>query len=330
MNRSRTPGCCPTLAELPSPPPGKTGWPWTEANPQLPISLPDGQSCPRVSIVTPSYNQGQFVEETIRSVLLQGYPNLEYLVMDGGSTDGSRSTIQAYAPYLTHWCSEKDNGQSAAISKGFSMSSGEILGWVNSDDLLLPNCLQKIGLYFTGHPEIVCVVGGSLTIDHSGGAAHNRLGLPKVVRGERETFKSLLIRDGLSFYQVASFWRREAYVAAGGLDINLAFAMDYDLYLKLAQLGPFGHIDSLLACFRLHPESKTTKLQSVRQRECAELWQRYNRDSIAPAWQMLYRTHLSMANIVRNLPIRVGAAMGIVPLHLPGIVMRRRVDCDGH
>jgi glycosyltransferase involved in cell wall biosynthesis len=307
---------------LPSPS-SKSAWPWMAGSGSLPAGAPERLPLPSITIVTPSFNQGQYLEETILSVLRQGYPNLEYLVMDGGSSDNSREIIQRYASQMTFWRSEEDDGQSAAISQGFGMSTGGILGWVNSDDLLLPNCLQRVGRYFAKHPEVVCVVGGSITIDSAGSTTRDRFGLPKIVRGERENLTSLLVRGGLSFYQVASFWRRDTYFAAGGLDASLSFAMDYDLYLKLAQLGPFGHIDDLLACFRLHPESKTTRLQSVRERECAALWKRYDRDSIAPAYWHSYRAYLSMANIVRNLPIRVGVATGLVTLSLPGIVTRR-------
>lgn len=108
---------CPTLSELPPPPPGKTGWPWTEESPQLPATMPDGNQWPRVSITTPSYNQGRIIEESIRSVLLQGYPDLEYLVIDGGSTDNSVEVIRKYKRWIAYWVSEPDRGRSRAIKK---------------------------------------------------------------------------------------------------------------------------------------------------------------------------------------------------------------------
>src|SRR5262249_39110767 len=126
---------CPSLHELPAPPPGRTGWPWTVASAALPPAMPDGAVWPRVSVGTPSFNQAHFVEATLRSILLQGYPNLEYFVMDGGSTDGSVEIIKKYSPWLTSWVSERDGGQSAAINRGLRLGSGLFTTWINSDDM---------------------------------------------------------------------------------------------------------------------------------------------------------------------------------------------------
>jgi cellulose synthase/poly-beta-1,6-N-acetylglucosamine synthase-like glycosyltransferase len=125
---------CPTLNELTSPPADKTGWPWTEESPLLPDKMEGDCDWPKISIVTPSYNQGRFIEETIRSVLLQGYPNLEYIIIDGGSTDNSVEIINKYEPWLTYWVSEPDRGQSHGINKGFEKATCEVFGWLNSDD----------------------------------------------------------------------------------------------------------------------------------------------------------------------------------------------------
>lgn len=132
---------CPTLKELPSCPENKTGWPWTEeTHPSLPF-LSRGRSWPRISIVTPSYNQANFIEETIRSVLLQGYPDLEYIIIDGGSSDGSVEIIKKYSKWLTFWVSEKDEGHPDGVNKGMRMAKGRILGYLNSDDLLTKRSL---------------------------------------------------------------------------------------------------------------------------------------------------------------------------------------------
>ncbi|WP_280990766.1 glycosyltransferase family 2 protein [Bradyrhizobium sp. ISRA436] len=135
---------CPTLAELPGPPSNTTGWPWTAETSPLPETRPDGSPWPRISIVTPNYNYGHFLEETIRSVLLQGYPNLEYVVIDGGSTDQSVEILKKYEPWLTRWTSEKDDGQAHAINKGLALVSGSYVNWLNSDDILLPLALRVV------------------------------------------------------------------------------------------------------------------------------------------------------------------------------------------
>src|SRR5881409_3781716 len=134
---------CPRLRELPPAPEGKTGWPWTEET--FPEEADQTSSSPpSISIVTPSYNQATFLEETIRSVLLQGYPNLEYIVMDGGSTDGSVEIIRKYEKHLTYWTSQKDAGASDAIRKGFERATGSILAYLNSDDLYLPGAVHHL------------------------------------------------------------------------------------------------------------------------------------------------------------------------------------------
>ncbi len=130
------------------------GWPWTYTLAEIPECITDGSSWPRVTIVTPSYNQAEFLEETIRSVLLQGYPNLEYIIIDGGSTDGSVEIIQKYERWLTYWISEKDNGQFDAINKGFSRANGEIMAWINSDDKYCPWAFNLVASIFRSLKEV--------------------------------------------------------------------------------------------------------------------------------------------------------------------------------
>src|SRR5262245_45129905 len=132
---------CPSLNDLPPPPRGCTGWPWTEESTGLADCAADATPWPRITIITPSFNQRLFVEATIRSVLLQGYDNLEYLVLDGGSTDGSVDIIRKYARWVDYWVSEPDGGQSAAINRGLKMGSGVFATWINSDDMLCKNAI---------------------------------------------------------------------------------------------------------------------------------------------------------------------------------------------
>ena len=136
---------------------------------QLAEAMPDGKPWPRISVVTPSYNQGQFIEETIRSVLLQGYPNLEYIIVDGGSTDGSVEIVRRYGLWISSWSSERDNCQSEAINKGLRGATGEIVSWLNSDDLLTPGALHKVALRLASddRPAVVCGVAEVRSTDLS-------------------------------------------------------------------------------------------------------------------------------------------------------------------
>jgi GT2 family glycosyltransferase len=140
---------CPTLDQLPPPPPGKAGWPWTEESAPLPEVQPGGQPWPRVSVITPSYNQGEFTEETIRSVLLQGYPDLEYMIIDGGSSDASLEIIRKYEPWLAYSVSEPDRGQTHAINKGWMRATGGILAYINTDDCYLHGAIATAASAFS-------------------------------------------------------------------------------------------------------------------------------------------------------------------------------------
>lgn len=251
---------------------------------------------PKISIITPSYNQAAYLEQTITSVLNQNYPGLEYIVMDGGSTDGSVDIIKRYADRLTYWESGPDKGQADAIYRGFERATGEILGWVNSDDLLLPGCLEKIGQYFAVHPEEEWVVGGTILIASDGRYLPNRIGNPSCNLGDRVTFRHLLFL-GCPFNQPASFWRSDAFFAVGGFDRSLQFCFDYDLYFRLAQRRPSGNIKEFFACFRVHPTSKSSTIRDVCHAENELLWRKYGRYQ-KPAW---YRKLAAQWHIQRNL-----------------------------
>ena len=150
--------------DFPAPPKGKTGWPWTEETD--PAIYDTNIDWPKISIVTPSYNQGQFIEETLRSILLQNYPNIEYIIMDGGSTDETVAILKKYAPWITHWVSEQDRGQTHAINKGFKKVTGPITNWINSDDVFLPNAFFSVAQNFDKQTDFLW--GQCLYITHEG------------------------------------------------------------------------------------------------------------------------------------------------------------------
>lgn len=239
---------CPALSELPLPPPGRTGWPWTEESPQLPDSRPNGSPWPRVSVVTPSYNQAQFIEETIRSVLLQGYPDLEYIIVDGGSTDGSVDVIRKYEPWLACWFNEPDEGQSDALNKGFRRATGSILAWLNSDDCYLPSILPERVCTLVNDPELVLVYGDCHRVDEAGERI-NTWGTGPV------TASSLLL-DGNQIPQQSTFIRAAALTAIGGIDRSLHYMMDFALWLRLSLVGGLKYVPGPVANFRKHRGSK--------------------------------------------------------------------------
>ncbi len=228
----------------------KTGWPWTEEYPKLPDTMPSGSPWPRISIVTPSYNQGQFLEETIRSVLMQGYPNLEYIIIDGGSTDNSLKIIRKYKPWLSYWVSEPDRGQSHAINKGFERCTGEIFAWINSDDVYTPNTLRTCALSFCKDQNIKIIFGDIRMIDTFGKEI-------MTWSPPEYSFESTIINNNIP--QPTVFMHRKVFESMGLLDERLHFALDRDYWSRIAWAGyQFTYINAVLANFRIHNLSKTT------------------------------------------------------------------------
>ena len=267
-------GPCPALHELPSPPPGRRGWPWVEETGLLPSQMPDGRQWPRISIVTPSYNQFPFIEETIRSVLLQGYPNLEYIVMDGGSTDGSIEVIRKYEPWLSCLRIGPDGGQSAAIAEGFRQATGEILAWLNSDDRYLPGALMRVAQYLQKHPRIVFINSDVNHVGQDGGL----IGRSYVVGSSRVITANI---GSHGWMQPGCFWRREAYQACGGMDESLQFCMDRDLFLRLTGVGPARRLPGPpLAEFRHHQGAKSSTMLAVARAEHQRLLAKYSSRSL--------------------------------------------------
>jgi glycosyltransferase involved in cell wall biosynthesis len=204
---------------------------------------------PLVSIVTPSYNQGKFLEATICSVLSQDYPRLEYIIVDGGSTDNSLEIIRKYADQLAWWVSEADRGQTDAINKGFAHAHGEIFAWLNSDDTYEPGAVRAAVEYLLRHPEIGMVYGDANFIDEQG----------RVIGkfDARPTDYRRLRRGYVHIPQQAAFFRAALWHQVGPLDPSFYFAMDYDLWVRIAARAPIAYIPQTWANFRLHLQGKT-------------------------------------------------------------------------
>jgi len=219
---------------------------------------------PTISIVTPSFRQGRFIERTIQSVLEQEYPALEYIVQDGGSVDETLEVLRRFDRRLTHWTSEPDEGQAEAINRGFARTTGEIMAWLNSDDLLLPGALACVSSYFSKHPEIDVVYGHRVMIDEEDGQIGAWI-LP------RHSNRALMLADWIP--QETLFWRRRIWDAVeGSVDPSFKYALDWDLLLRFREAGAnIVRLPRFLGAFRVHDEQKTTAADAIGLEEMARL-----------------------------------------------------------
>ncbi|MGD0455437.1 MAG: glycosyltransferase family 2 protein, partial [Solirubrobacteraceae bacterium] len=250
-------------------------------HPPVPLVVPTSyfttdapDPAPTISIVTPSFGQGHFLERTLYSVVNQNYPALEYVVQDGGSTDETIEVLHRFEGSLTDWVSEPDEGQADAINRGFARTSGEIMAYLNSDDLLLPGALAYVAGYFSTHPEVDVVYGHRMMIDEHDGHIGSQI-LP------RHDDEELTLLDFVP--QETLFWRRSAWEAAGGhIDASLRFAMDWDLLLRLRDSGAkMVRLPRFLGAFRVHEEQKTATWLDQCLLECEALRLRVHGRSIS-------------------------------------------------
>jgi GT2 family glycosyltransferase len=227
-----------------------------------------------VSIITPSFNQAAYLEQTILSVLEQDHPRIEYIVVDGASTDNSVDIIRKYEGKLAWWISEKDNGQADAINKGFARATGEIIAWLNSDDYYLAGAVSAAVKIFEEHPEVVLVYGNMLAVDEHG-KTFNTL-----------NYKQLTLEDLLCFQiigQPAVFMRRSALQKTGGLDPTFHFLLDHCLWIQLAQQGKILHVNQTWAAARYHAEAKNRAKAAEFGREAFRILENAARDNhLAP------------------------------------------------
>ncbi len=231
---------------------------------------------PLISIVTPSFNQGQYLAQTIESVLSQDYPRLEYIVQDGGSTDDTAAVLNRYRHRLHHCAMEKDNGQSHAINLGFAHATGEIMAYLNSDDLLLPGSLFAVAKFFEDHPDVDVVYGHRVVIDQRGDE-RGRWVIPP------HDAEALRWADYVP--QETLFWRRRLWDQVGGIDESFRFAMDWDLLLRFQEANAkFHRLGRFLGAFRVHSSSKTvTVVNATGQEEMGRLRRRCHGRDVTPA-----------------------------------------------
>ncbi len=229
-----------------------------------------------ISIITPSYNQGQFLEDCIHSVINQNYANLEYIIIDGGSTDNSLEIIKKYQTNLTYWVSEPDHGQAEAINKGLRHATGEIVAWLNSDDFYLPHALEHVAQAYQATPTAPFYFGNGLRVDQHG--QPKRPHFPKTV-----IFNQEALLFGLNYIlQPATFIRRESLEKVGYLDTNLHYGLDTDLWLRLSTLGEPATIESQLAVSREYSSTKTALGSFNRIEELRQIAENHSGKAITP------------------------------------------------
>lgn len=220
----------------------------------------------KVSVVTPSYQQAAYLEATLDSVLGQGYPELEYVVVDGGSTDGSREAIERRAGELAWWASEPDDGHYDAVVKGFARTDGEIMAWLNSSDLYFPWTLKVVGEVFTDLPEVEWIVGLAAHLGEDGA-------LRRVSTGRRNRY-DLLCGDRRSLQQESVFWRRSLWERAGArLATDYRYAADYELWLRFFDQAELHQVETVLAGFRYHEERRGDTADDAWRREADAAWE---------------------------------------------------------
>lgn len=202
---------------------------------------------PSFSVITPSFNQAAFLKLTMDSVLSQDIPEMEYVVMDGGSTDGSAELIRSYEDRLSGWVSEKDRGQADAVNKGAARTGGEVIGWLNSDDLYLPGAARKALTFLAEHPDIDAVYGDVISIDGYGE-------LINVMRFEQYSAEDMMSFRVIS--QPGVFFRRSAWERVGGLDLSYSYLLDHHLWLRMIASGKFTYLPEPLAAARFHADAK--------------------------------------------------------------------------
>lgn len=238
------------MSKMIAPPQGKTDWPWVPSSENLSKDLIKNKLWPKISIVTPNYNQGQFIEETIRSILLQDYPNLEYIIINGGSTDNSVEIIKKYEQWLTYWVSEADSGQTNALNKGFEKATGDLIAWMNADDIYMPGALIQVGQSWINNKkkDNIFIYGNAEIYNELRGISNYR---------NLENFSVDILSRESFFCSASSFFTKEHFEHVGRFDESLHYGFDFDFWIRLTEDSHNVHIPHILAKCRIHDDCKS-------------------------------------------------------------------------
>ena len=246
------------------------------------------KNLPKISVIVPSFNQGRYLDITLRSILDQQYPLLELIVIDGGSTDECVQIIRKYEGEISYWCSEPDGGQCKGIIKGFSRATGEILCFLNSDDLFEPRTLHDVGRYFASHPNVDAVFGDSLWIDEEGNALRPQKEIPFI--------RFIWLNTHNYVPGMSMFWRSSIYSRVGGLNSSFQLAFDADLWIRFSDHGRIKHVRRRWSRMRFYPEQKNRRLRQQSDQEDMVIRSRYWKDGRVPK---TYRLRRAVALTIR-------------------------------
>ncbi len=315
------------IEQLPPPPPGKTGWPWTEETPPAPPALPDGSAWPKISIVTPSYNQEEFIEETIRAVLLQGYPNLEYILSEDCSTDDSLSIIRRYEPWLTVLVGDENRGMSAAINRGFEIARGDIVTWISTDDVYFPGAFQEVARHWQTLKDHGAAVGSFHFMDEA--STVDPVNHPSRLPDPGPIDLSLAPVADWRLHQVSTFYVRTTLDQVGRrVREDLRHNMDRELLYRVAMNGRILLLERALAAFRIHQRSKSWSFANMitMGREYASIQYLFFTDNAADNrrrkrianWRIA-KGYVKFAKYVPN-PLRACVALLQAAFYWPGMI----------
>lgn len=254
---------------------------------------------PRITLITPSFNQARFLERTITSILNQNYPDLKYIIVDGGSTDGSVEIIRKYETQLAWWVSEKDNGQAHAINKGLKHATGEIIGWLNSDDTLAPGALQRIAQAYQAHPEIDLLYGHTCMINENDQVIRRLCAVPT------NAYELIHFNPNI-FSQPGTTWRMRLHERIGYLDESLHCTMDCDFWIRAAKAGVIHFIPIHLGNLRTYPQTKSYLLRKSFMEEQKLLDKRYGGEETSQfqKWFFAVRRSLRICASPKTLAYR--------------------------
>lgn len=247
---------------------------------------------PKISIITVSLNQRDFIEENILSVKTQKYPNVEHLIIDGGSVDGTLDILEKYGRDIT-WISEPDNGQSDALNKGFKKATGDIIGWINSDDKLHPNALSIVAEYFRANIDSIGVVGDLAIIDETSKVL-------EVIKSSSYN-KNYLVNIAKGITQPSTFFKRSVFGKVGYIDESLEYVMDRDLFIRIASIRQIDYIPTTLAEFRIQPDSKTAKGSYYFSKELIKVRKKYGGKILSPG--MRTDLYIILTEPLRRIPL---------------------------